>query len=148
MKNNDTMKLGCYRRIYDLIQAYIDPENPKLVVGFEVYDKTKVCLVFTGESYEAPLDEEYMTRIADMFLFDCPIIDGDETIRIYELGDTDIKFDVTTISLACYATYEGFAIDADKIEFAGLDGDTIVDFIKANPTFKMHINEDNEVVID
>ena len=144
MKN--MVKLAGYRKIFDLITAWTEDAAPNVYVSFEV-DGNKVLIILSSARSNEPIDAEAVDKIEELFLDGCALVDSDVDTRIYEIGDTDCLFRVTTIELLEYATDEGFVIS--EYEYGHIDGDRMIDFILDNPNFtiKAVADEDGKEVI-
>ena len=142
---NEMIKLAGFRKIYDLIYAWVNPNAPQIYTSFEVYEGS-VNLVVEGESHNKPIDEDFIHTVEDLFLQGCDLIDCDPLTRIYKLGTTDLKFDVSTSDLLNFATDKGFVIHKSNFASALIYKELLIDFILSNPTFTISV-EENEVII-
>ena len=142
---NELIKLEGFRKIYDLIYAWVNPNAPQIYISFEVYEGA-VNLIVEGERHNKPIDEDFIHTVEDLFLQGCDLVDCDPMTRIYKLGTTDLKFDISTSDLLNFATDEGFVINKSNFASTLIDKDTLIDFIMANPTFTISVR-DNEVVV-
>lgn len=142
---NELIKLEGFRKIYDLIYAWVNPNAPQIYISFEV-DDGYVNLIVEGERHNAPINESVIHEVEDLFLSGCDLVDCDPAVRVYNLGNTDIKFDSTTVDLLNFATDEGFVIHKSNFASTLIDKDTLIDFIMANPTFTISVR-DNGVVV-
>lgn len=139
---NDMINLVGLRKIYDLILAWLDPEDPQVYCNFDI-DGDKVLLSFTGRTYGV-LDFKAMHDIEEQFLQGCPLVEGDNKNFVYHIGNTDYKFDYCNIDLIQFATEDGFVVDLDK---RVVTADDLIDFIRDNSEFTIRANEDGEVII-
>ena len=142
---NEMIKLAGFRKIYDLIYAWVNPNAPQIYISFEVYEGS-VNLVVEGEKHNKPIDEDFIHTVEGLFLQGCDLIDCDPLTRIYKLGTTDLKFDVSTSDLLNFATDEGFVISKANFASTLIDKEVLIDFILSNPTFTISV-EENEVII-
>lgn len=142
---NEMIKLAGFRKIYDLIYAWVNPNAPQIYISFEVYEG-EVNLTVEGESHNKPIDEDFIHTVEDLFLQGCDLVDCDPMTRVYKLGTTDLKFDVSTSDLLNFATDEGFVIHKSNFASTLIDKDLLVDFILSNPTFTISVEEDEVVV--
>jgi hypothetical protein len=144
---NEMVKLGGFRKIYDLIYAWVDANIPQIYFSFDI-DENNVLLTVEGEYHNEPIDENFIHTVEDLFLQGCELVDCDPTVRVYRLGTTELNFKVTTVGLLNFATDEGFVInrhDFDAIRGC-IDKESLIDFILANPTFTIGVREDEVIV--
>ena len=138
---NEMIKLGGFRKIYDLITDWSDSHNRKVYADFDV-DSDKVYLSLNSQDYGATIDNEAISKIEELFLNGAKLVDRAVDIRVYELGELPYTFNVTTIELLKYATDNGFVVD--DFDLNTMNGDILIDFIKDNPTFIIKANADSE----
>lgn len=138
---NELIKLAGFRKIYDLIYAWVEAKECPIYVDFEVYDN-KVYLELSSERAEIPIDADVVAEIEDLFLADCPLDDTATDIRVYLLGEVECKFTASTLELLEYATDEGFVVS--EYAYNHISGEVMIDFILDNPTFTIESVADDD----
>ena len=139
---NCMVNLVSFRKIYDLIWAWLDPNDPQVYCNLDI-DGHSVLLTFTGKAFDK-LDVEALYQIEKLFLQGCPLVDSDESTMVYHIGNTDYNFDCTTVDLIQFATDNGFVVDCDS---QIVNDDDLITFIRHNRMFNLSVNEEGEVII-